>query len=118
VADTTPQPLDLLTLFDTGATVKGVPARKVWAELIDGRVQRFELRTETATETDDAESDLTPMQSAVSEVVRAMKPGEVMTMEEIAKKAGYTANGKLRDFVRLIAPGAGLRSTNRGLVKS
>ena len=67
---------------------------------------------------EDTVIELTEMQAAVLQAVRdEMKPGDTGSMEEIAMKSGYFCSGKLRDYVRSIAPILKLRSTNRGWVK-
>jgi predicted DNA-binding transcriptional regulator AlpA len=47
------------------------------------------------------ESDFTNMQHEVAAVMNAMTPGgEPLTMQEIAKKAGYSYADRLREFIR------------------
>jgi hypothetical protein len=68
---------------------------------------------------DDPSANLTQMEAAVLEVVRdQMKPGESLSTDEIAKRAGYANSGALRSFLKSVASALKLKITTRGVSKS
>lgn len=105
-------PICLDDLFRRGATYQGRPVESLEIRFAGGRLE-VELSRE-----EESEPELSPMEAAILEVVGSMKVGEVMTTDEIAKRAGYQNSGKMRGYLKLIAPAAKLRSTYRGWAKT
>jgi hypothetical protein len=105
-----PPPPDLLTLFRTGATLNGVPVRVVRVETADGRVQRFELPWDEGAGGVVAD---TPMKRAVVQAVDEMKVGEVVSYEKLARLAGFSNSGPLREFVKEYAEAGGRLEPHR-----
>ncbi len=96
----------------------GVSAvRRVSLTLSDGRKVVFDLPNPKGLEPEPEPEPLTDMESAVIEVINRLANGTQITTEEIAKRSGYTASGKLRDFIKSLAKSGRLKRTSTGFEK-
>lgn len=58
---------------------------------------------------------LTPMEQAVVQVIEEMRPGTVLSFDEIASRSGFSNSDSLREFVRKVAAvGGRLVKAHRG----
>lgn len=70
-------------------------------------------------EQDDPSANLTVMERDILQVLRDdMKPGDVWTYDDIAKKAGWKYSGSLRAAVKSFAPALKITVTTRGCKKT
>lgn len=111
---TGPMALDALEV--SGATRFGTRVAHVIMVMDDGRNVSIDLPS--LMEIDDEAPVLTEKQQAIAAVVNAAKAGDILSNEEIAKRAGYSATDDLRIFVRTLAAIGKLKKVNRGWQKT
>ena len=98
-----------------GRLAGGCPVRKISLVLSDGRRVVHELPTPKSESTEVIEQEqLSPMESAVLEVIDGMRIGAVLSTQKIAELAGYAASGKLRDYLRELARSGRLKNATGG----
>lgn len=106
---------DLADMLRRGRVAGPTAVASVEFRLADGRRIGMDLPApRDATEDEGGADPVTDMQAAVIQAVNEMASGEVLTREQIADRAGYACNGKLKDFVALLAATGKLRRVHRG----
>lgn len=112
-------PIELSDVLTVGATVGGVRVVRIVCELEDGgKVSRRWNTRDTPQEDPDMvqteDVELTDKQKAVLQVIESMKIGELLPTKEIAKRAGYSYAGDLRNFIGSLQKAGKLRGTTQG----